>query len=449
MTTFTLTGTNTGVSCGSTGSACICSPISRNPVQSVDVTLSEIKSPRPQRGDFLSATPYKTTIYEFTPVIGEYSIVQRSLQFSNSIHVRDCGYSRAGNTYTYTGNTGLYIQPEIAILPAWGENMDAAVGIAKTKALASLSASLMNVPLLIAERKQTFQTIRQHGDVLSKSIVDAYRSAMVRWKKPMSAKARRQLASDIANEHLAVLFGLLPLIDEVKGAIDMYIGLSPPIVTARGRQAFVNADEVMTPDFPAFPLAKKHWSRPWFNHTRRSYTRESARVSLTVSVGSQELQRLRDVGFNPFAASFDLIPLSFLVGFVSNLDVWVRSLDPTPDLEWIRGSQTTWRECVESVSSEMYNTAHIAPDGSGWSQSGSASGEGFSRILEVDRLRLDTFPDRSLHLYNNLSWAKAVTGVALAVQRYYKPLKNIRVPKQFRYKGPRPKYLPKIKYTKY
>jgi hypothetical protein len=450
MANHLLSGTAVGVSCGSTGSACVCrnAPINQPGNKTVSDVL--IKSPVKQEGDFVTATAYFTTIYEKSPMVGTYSAVIRSLQSSSSLHVRDCGADMAGNTYTFTGNAGLYSDQAIPQLPEFNDDDLATIGIANVKALANLNSSLVNLPLLIAERKQTFSTIRKHGAFVAQKVSSARNSAEAMMRNTKTAAGRRAVGQAIANEHLALVFGLLPLIDEVKGAVEIFMSLDSEIMTARGRQAFTADTVEESTDFPDLPLTAVHFGRPWFDKTVRTHSRKSARTSISVSVDLRPAQGLRDWGFNPLAAVYDFIPLSFLVGWVSNLDTWVRSLDPAVGVTFLRGNMTTWRETVQHTELALHNVAHILPNGSGFTQTGELSGgDSMGRVLEVNRNRLDTYPIRSLHVYNNLSWGKAVTGLALAVQRFYKPLKGARIPRQFRYKGPRPKYLPNIKYTKY
>lgn len=82
-----------------------------------------------------------------------------------------------------------------------------------------------------------------------------------------------------------------------------------------------------------------------------------------------------------------------------------------------------------------------------FTRTGTGSGKAYCRALKVTRGVYVDLPVASLHLANNLTWGKALTVAALAVQRYVKPVRALIKLKPFRYKGKRPSpILPPINY---
>lgn len=448
MISYKLSGTVAGVGTGSTGTACVSRSINiAQPPNKMVVEVSTKSVITKVKGDKVHATPYEVNVSELVPMVGSYETEARSYQFANSLHVLHCG-AKAGNTYTHKGQVGLYFDQVLPVLPPWDEDIEFAISVAKTKALADLNRSYVNAPLLFAERAQTVKTIGAHMRTISQTVEQLHKQALKRYSLATSKAQRRRIASDIANEHLAVLFGLLPLIDEVKGAVNLLMEPESVMITGRGRMAKLYDETTVLSDAPA-PNWAYVWERPWFTYTSEVHLRESARVSISVTVESKALQTLRSIGFNPMAAAYDLVPLSFLANFVSNVGTFLKALDPTPGTTFLTGNISTWRECVSSCVASANNRSIRNPDGTGYSQTGVASGRSSGRVMHHLRVPLTEYPDAELQWMNNMTWPKAVTVVALAVQRYYKPLKAIKQLKQFRYKGPRPKYLPPIKYSKY
>lgn len=253
------------------------------------------------------------------------------------------------------------------------------------------------------------------------------------------------MSKDIANEHLGFVFGLLPLIDEIYGTVQLYEQTETLILSGRGRMAKevkANSDLSMMPGSYS-SIVGAYASA--YEASRERVTRFSVRTSLSVDVSLSPAQLLRDVGFNPLAAAYDLVPLSFLSDFVSNLGTFIRALDPLVGVQFRTGCTTTWEETKEVV--QLQGRFASATEGSLLATiftNGSA--HGVVKALRVTRTPLTGFPSNELHFVNTMTWGKAFVGLSLAVQRYVKPLRSLLRVKQFRYRGKRPKYLPPIKY---
>lgn len=315
-------------------------------------------------------------------------------------------------------------------------------GIAETKALADVRRSYNNMPLLLVERRETFKMIVKRVRLLTRQGLSAQRDALAKYFGS-HPNARRQVAKDLANLHLEMLFGWLPVMAEIEGLCDQLAAEKSQILTGRGRMAndVVTRESFVTSD--DYHLRVDHWNCPaGFAVVSDLRRRHSARTSLRYEINIAAAQALRDNGFNPVATFYDLVPLSFLSDFVSNLGTFLRSYDPLIGCRYITGSTSTWYE--EERISKMIPRSFVNP----WGYQVTMSGDGqqSARSLLVDRFPLVKPPEASLWFVNNLTLGKAATAAALAVQRYLKPLRRAVGVRPFRYKGPRPKYLPPINY---
>lgn len=335
-------------------------------------------------------------------------------------------------------------------LPEWAGEKEFLRGMSETSAKASLSKSLMNVPLLIAERRQTAALLASYGRRIAAVVSKTQRESLVRYYK-YPPNRRRQAARDIANEHLAVMFGLLPLVDEAVGAAELAARKEEIILTGRGARAIDSSSLEGADHLPSGLLtATSTRFAHAFHVTEKITDRLSCRTSLTCKVTVPALVRMRQVGFNPLATAYDLVPLSFLADFVSNLGTFIRSLDPTPGLEFMWGCSTAYRRRDVKWTAHGLSGIYTPSSGSvkmSYKTTGTATAT--ASVVEVKREVIDEIPGSSLYFANNMSVGKAVTIGALAIQRYLKPVRAALRGKQFRYRGPRPRHLPPIKYRRY
>lgn len=312
--------------------------------------------------------------------------------------------------------------------------------LATTKALAKAREQINNLPMLFAERKQTVEMIARRGREAGVAGLEAQRDALRRYRRA-SFRDRRRIARELANSHLELLFGWLPIIAEVEAAAEHLSKDFHARFTVRGRQALITdepwderaiwkniSQPFGTTNIPVI-RATKHWRKL------------SARCSLTYEVDAEGFRLMRRLGFNPLSTGFDLVPLSFLANFASNVQTWLAAMDPLIGATYVTGSISTWVEDEPRV--RISGRSHT-DNGQVVSTSGEVLYQ--RRGLTVNRSVLSTEPSASLHWVNNMTWAKAVTILALGVQRYIKPLRTAIRARPFRYKGPRPKWLPPIEY---
>lgn len=399
------------------------------------------------KGDHVHASPFEGLYRTVEPMNGKFTILRRQRTTGTTGSISACGES-AGTTGEYVADIGYYIRPASSIpLPTPpAATMARLKALADTKANADLRRSLFNAPLIFAERKQTIDLLKRKGLQLA-SLVRGRQSVDVqRWLKTRKADKRR-LARDIAGEHLAFLFGVLPLVSEIEGIAGALSSDQPLKITGRGRASentVVNLNRDRLPTTTSIGA----YDSPAYYATLQTTTRFSHRTSVSCTVTLSGAQYARDAGFNPLATFYDLVPLSFLSDFVSNLGTFIRSLDPLVGVDFLSGSSTSWVETKAITTVKGTSLQYVRPDAplTLYRVVTNGDGKGSVRTLRVQRSVLTDYPDSSLMWVNNMSLSKAGTLASLAVQRYLKPLRRLFAVKAFRYRGPRPRYLPPIKY---
>lgn len=394
-------------------------------------------------GDKVHALAYTGTFREVTPISGTLNTRSELSDSSDPTFAEYCGAgpftinSSSQDACTIAGFTNL-------VIPSNAEMIGFLKGMAQTSALADLQRSFVNVPLIVAERRETIGLLVSKARQLTEIIKRTQRKDLKRYLSS-NVRDRKRLSKTIANEHLALLFGVLPLTSEIEGLAKKLAAGESHRLTGRGRRAWRDTDTSTSIVGPEEAVGLGSAYAVCARIDRKAAYRISSRTSLSVNITSQAMQELRDWGFNPLATAYDLVPLSFLLEFISNLGTFIRAHDPLMGVEFLTGSTTIWQEAIETVTVTGITKSH-----STWNYHGKSvttgGGAGSDRQLQVIREVHDEFPDASLHFANNLTIAKAITVGALAIQRYLKPARSLIKIKPFRYKGPRPKYLPPINY---
>lgn len=405
----------------------------------VTSTESDIRSPL-VKGDRLHALPYWRRIVRPVEVSGTLGLVARSFFVAGGPCLNKPAHEIAGDV-----TPALFfdaVQPlPLTVDPVMDEFLS---GAAVTKALANARSSYNNVPLLIAERRQTLDMITKRSGQIMKGVSAAQRESLDRYIKARK-RDKRRVVKDAASWHLEVLFGFLPLIGEIEGLCDQLAAQQTVFITGRGRMR-----NVATSDSPKVDTRRyiginnnQNYFSIGADVQQRNTRNASSRTSLRYSVTVDEFQRLRDNGFNPLATAYDLIPLSFLTDFVSNVGMWLRAYDPMFGTEYLTGStMVLYEDTFEALvtGKAQWTSTWIATT----SREGSVkqSGKLFRRVVHPDP------PSPTLQWQNNLTPGKLATAAALVVQRYVKPIRALLKAREFRYRGPRPKYLPPIRYRR-
>lgn len=407
----------------------------------VNVDVGETKTL--VKGDRKHAMPYSASFTECSPFTESIKTDTVSWDPSDAFTIRYCGkfLFRHSNTIDIGS---LVKPPTVAKFVPDPDTVGFLHDIAITKALADLRRSFANIPLLLAERRETIAYLGGKLGQLASVVKHRQTTDLKRYVATRRAD-RRRVAKDIASEHLGLVFGLLPLIQEIEGIQQKISAASTLRITGRGRMADETSISTYIDGVPVGVESVGQRLAACFFGTSESLTRLSCRVSLSMNVDVPAGQELRDWGFNPIATAYDLVPLSFLTDFVSNFGTFLRSYDPMLGATFFTGSVSDYWKRSEIVN--VYSTKARA---TAWHneviKTSSGSGSATASYTEVHRAALTQLPDANFHFYNNFSLGKVASGVSLVVQRKVKIIRKLIKLKPFRYRGPRPKYLPPINY---
>lgn len=429
---------------GPSGLYCFRRPVGLVPPTSMskDYRVGETRSL--VQGDRVTSYPFTGEYRTWVPVVGNFDTEYTSSD-GDPFDVRVCGNLVTARSYQDFET----VVPDYFV-PKPPENVSTAQfvkDIADTKALADLRRSMINLPLLLAERKETIAYLKGKLFTLSNAVKRRQAEDVKRYFKT-KFRDRKRVSKEIASEHLGFMFGFLPLIDEARGLAELLSKNETLTFTGRGRMADVKEVNSSFSNKPSSPFIISNPNQACYEGVMESYTRFSHRTSVTVNVDVEQAASLRDVGFNPIATLYDLVPLSFLSDFISNMGTFLRSLDPLLGVSFKTGSSTSWIEVKNSV--KVKGSVSQANGSRGPMRlSSTGAGEGFYRLLHVKRTPLVDYPEARLLFVNNMSWGKAATALALSVQRWVKPINKLIALKPFRYRGPRPRYRPPIKYRRY
>lgn len=329
--------------------------------------------------------------------------------------------------------------------------------MADTKAMANLHKALVNVPLLIAERKETIDMIVSRVGQLSRLVQDVAKRDISRWKKAKNRLERRKVSRDAASAHLEMIFGILPLIGEVEGLCEFLARPKLDFVRSRGVFAMnVGLEKIdsVARVTSASPIQPINPASLLCTVNTKGVLQDmiSVRTALRYKLESQLAANASLLGFSPLGAAFDLIPLSFITGWFSNLDDWIRALDPVIGATFETGSRNRRQRTL------VYSGITLAPSvptGYSGNEARWVIPPAISQPAYIaadkqlnTRVVLDQPPETSLHWDVDVGLYELTAGLSLAVQRYIKPLKRLSKHKAFRYRARKPKWLPKIRYTK-
>lgn len=321
--------------------------------------------------------------------------------------------------------------------------MDKVLAVSITKAQANLRKAIANVPMLYAERKASVKTITSYSKFILNNAITMQRKDVKQWLKAIRRRKRpeqlKRLANQIADRHLEFVFGVMPLIDDIVGLVEFIGSENRTFRTGRGNMTSVKSTS-LTSKHPNGGMYDGSFSR-----SRVKTERHSVRTALRYDIDSSVLNNASLLGFNPIYAWYDLTPLSFLVGFFSNLNQWLQSLDGTPGLTF-RTGYSTIRTTV-SVADDIRPMSNVVNSGRTYKGVGSANYVGSGLIQ--NRIAYSSNPGvQRPYLLDNASFFAFAVGSSLTIQRFVNEAKREIRTKPFRYRGPKPKNLPPIKWRK-
>jgi len=395
------------------------------------------------KGDRVHASPFTGTYRECVPISGELSSSYRNTNASGPDKTH-CGDTAGTYAKTKVEAGYLYELRDPVAVPSDAALEQRLRDSAETKALANLTQGFYNLGILLAERQKSVSYVKDKALQIARLVKERQLSSLQRYNRT-KRKDRHEMARQISNEHLAFMFGLLPMIDEIKGICDLLGSKTSLVITGRGRQAKDQLDLTYQQIRSLQVGSQTGYGAMASQCEFETRTRYSVRSGIVCDLSVESLARLRDHGLNPVATFYDLIPLSFLSDFVSNTGTFLRAFDPLLGYSFRTAYSTLWRE--RKVFAKVSGSKYVLK-GSSSEQSVETTGfaQGYARYLYVQRTPLREMPLPTWLVQNNLSLAKAATIASLAIQRYLKPVQVLIGKRPFRYRGPRPKYLPPIKY---
>ncbi|UJQ85146.1 MAG: putative maturation protein [Leviviridae sp.] len=345
---------------------------------------------------------------------------------------------------TWNANLARYVTwPNVTVPSTTVEEWKRLESLADTKALGNLRKAMANLPMIFAERRETLALAGKYVTRIARTAKAAQDKSLKEFRK-VKPRNRSAVAKAIADEHLSIVFGLLPLIGEVEGMVEYLNTDRLDFIRSRGLQVELRTN---SSKYQQQVTADAGWPNFMRGSVGVVYTGSEdatqfgVRTALRYKLSSTIVADLSRLGFEPIGTAFDLVPLSFITGWVSNFDYWIRDLSPKIGLEFETGSRN--RRALRSV-----RQASVYLPESSYAVYASALAFEATKLSRLDqRTVLTTEPQSSLSWDVEVGVKEIASGISLTLQRTLKPLKRSFAQKQFRYKGPKPKWLSEIRYT--
>lgn len=347
-----------------------------------------------------------------------------------------CGFSRRTTRKGDGRSIGQVLRSDMKKHVFSSNEMDFVRRTAELKAKANLRKGLVNAPLLLAERAQTFKMISERVGDMMRVATSVQKRDFSKWKKLKSARSRKAFAQKAASSHLELIFGWLPLIDEIEGAVELLCEPKRLYVRGRGRMT------KLSPILRSRRQGPAAMTRAYVTAIK-AYSAYSVRTTLKADITAEFAREVQRLGFNPLYSLYDLTPLSFISGWFSNFNYYIQSLDPLVGAKFRTGSssiRTVHHARAVTIGGVNRTSSNIY----------TCRGEGRSFAVSefTERAVLSSEPESTFELYNNFSTYSVLAGISLYLQRRLKPLQVAIKMKPFRYKSKRPVNLPPIKYTR-
>jgi hypothetical protein len=219
---------------------------------------------------------------------------------------------------------------------------------AQIKLLTNLKNQDVNMAQVIAERRQTVNTVGSAMTRLAKTLLEMKRGQFDKASKTLLPMSKKQLS----NDWLAVQYGWKPLLQDIEGAIDYLQS-----------QTFDYIDVVGTvsEDFDATLLnSNQNWCKTKVQSTGKVTVKLMARYKVTFQP-QVDASRL---GFtNPLALAWELVPYSFVADWFIPIGKWLNTMDAALGLEFVEAHRTTF--ITETVRAER-SFGGVDGDGYTW-----------------------------------------------------------------------------------
>lgn len=322
-----------------------------------------------------------------------------------------------------TGERYIDRSSALAALSSRLSNIDSTslISEAATSALAGVRKPEVAGLVAIKEIRETVNSLIHPVDGALKFLK---RNALgYRKDKALSRRNLKKSASDIADQHLTIVFGLMPFISDVQGTLKVLREMSEEpkvqVLTSRGSASSMDivtqsVDSVLIDDG---------------NNLETLHCDDECRR--TVSVRAYLLYRTKvdiadALGLSPSEiprALWQTLPLSFVVDWFGNVSNYISALTPRFDVEHLASGYTI--STVDSYNS-LYSTKCIYRRTAGWAGSESG-GVHTDLILNKTRVPTSLYPLIGLHLKHNmhksvLDTFKVTAAISLLTQRLQKLL---------------------------
>lgn len=299
------------------------------------------------------------------------------------------------------------------------------------QALNRLGDVKVNLGILYAERASTVGLLGTYAKRL-RSLYDAFRRRDVRAWKRLTGASSKQAAKQIANEYLAIQFGVMPIVNDINGVVELLQEKrgTAKYVRVSGKDKSTSVSTVITvTENPAS-------GGEYMSVENRTAWKSGLKAHLTFAINHDDLYRnLNRLGtLNILSVAIDAVKWSWVLEWFVGLNAWAKSLTADVGCEFITGCVSTLHEVV--ISERIIGTWVHPAIGSRPSDP-VVGGQGTSSTKWMNREVLTGVPFTVPYLKNPLGWFQALATLALAVQGLEDDVNTKRKPKQFRYRPKR------------
>lgn len=420
------------------------------PVRTVRVGEEIISSPTTS-GNFVDATPYKSTRLK-KAASGAISLRRVDKHIHSSTPYRNsCKGAQVYASYDFVYNYRFFNPTALVGPDKWAKYTEFSDvdkrfvrNIAVTKAKNSLRRGLTSLPMLYRERQETLRTMKTKSEMIIDVVMRRHNDDLHQYRKLRSKRDKTRFARAAAAQHLEVIFGIMPLIDDLQGLAEYVMQEETTFVKGTGTHGITATEKGRLAVKAVTDYSRSPPLGGGYSVQSRYSVRCALRADITSSIGADAAQ----LGFSPLYTLYDAVPLSFVLSWFSNFGQWIGSLDPLVGAEFRTGSVSTRK----SVSSDLTLVGTFQREGGAYDpRIYDASGIVHHSESFVDDVRtvLTSEPESEFELYNNLSFYSVTAALSLVIQRKLKLPKRVLKSSPFKYKGKKTvRNLPPIKWSK-
>lgn len=423
------------------------------PNKTVQIGEDEVSSPTTS-GNFVDALPYRSTRTKIGSS-GELTLRRVNKVIYDAPWRNTCFGAYQYRTYDLKYSHRFFDPSIIVGKRIWGaysefsdSDMAFVRNVAETKAKNSLRRGLTSLPMLFREREQTLKTMQSKSNLIIDIVMRRHNDDLQRYRKLRTKRDKIRFARAAAAQHLEVIFGIMPLIDDLQGLAEFMVQEEFTFVKGTGTHGITSTVKGKV----ASAASTKPEQAPPYGGGYSVQSRYSARCALRADITSKIGADAAQLGFAPLYTLYDAVPLSFVLSWFSNFGQWVGSMDPLVGANFRTGS-TNVRRSVSSDLTLVGSFEKSTKRSSGRQHidiydAGGVVHKSESFVSDV-RSVLDSEPDGEFEFYNNLSFYSMAASVSLAIQRKLKLPKRALSVSPFKYKGKKQvRNLPPIKWSK-